>query len=134
MNAYTLFYLVGLTDSMRDNFHLMKALSVHTRVNPEARIAKLRSFNDRLRKESKVVEELKDWKMTLETNLIEFTGRVLPPEKLLFSRNTIISSGQGDWGREMQRAPLIRCKQLRNWIVIGGDRERYNIEVLNLFH
>ncbi|XP_014477907.1 PREDICTED: protein aubergine-like [Dinoponera quadriceps] len=118
----------GLTDNMRENFYLMKALSTHTRVNPEARIAKLRSFNERLRKEPKVVEELKDWKMTLDTNLVEVPARILPPEKLLFGRNTIINSQLGDWSRNMQRAPLARSKELRNWILIGCDRERQNIE------
>lgn len=107
----------------------MKALSVYTRLNPEARIAKLRTFNERLRKEPKVIEELKDWKMTLDANLIEVPGRILPPEKLIFNRNAIIGSGQGDWGRNMQRAPLFRSKELKNWLVIGSDRERHNIEV-----
>lgn len=133
-STFFFFYVSGLTDNMRDNFHLMKALSVYTRLNPEARIAKLRTFNERLRKEPKVIEELKDWKMTLDANLIEVPGRMLPPEKLIFNRNAIIGSGQGDWGRNMQRAPLFRSKELKNWLVIGSDRERFNIEVSRNFY
>lgn len=128
-----LFYFVGLTDSMRDNFHLMRALSMYTRVNPEERIRKLRVFNERLRKEPKVVEEFQNWKMTLDPNLVELKGRILSNERLLFSRNTIIDTMRGDWSRNMQRAPLLRSKELKNWLVIGCDREKHGIEVLNNF-
>lgn len=72
----------GLTDNMRENFHLMRALATHTRVSPESRIEKLIRFNDRLRQEARVTDELKDWNMRLERNLLEVPARILPPETL----------------------------------------------------
>lgn len=139
MNVETSLYFAGLTDNMRENFNLMKALAVHTHVHPEARMKKLRAFSEKLRKTPDAVQELGDWNMRLGANLVEVQGRVLPPEKLIFDRkdhgNTIVhSNDQGDWSRGMQRAPLLYKKTLNNWVIIGCDRERHNIEVLNYFH
>lgn len=46
----------GLTDEMRANFKLMKALDVHTKIGPDIRIQKLLSFNQRLNKCPEVVK------------------------------------------------------------------------------
>lgn len=127
------FYFTGLTDNMRENFHLMKALAVHTCISPESRIDKLMRFNNRLRQESKVLQEFKDWNMTLERNLLEVPGRVLPQERLIFARNIRINSGRGEWSRDMQRAHLFVCKNLKNWVMIGNQRDSHVIEVNN-FH
>ncbi|EFN83189.1 Protein piwi [Harpegnathos saltator] len=117
----------GLTDNMRENFHLMKALSVYTHVNPETRIAKLRTFNDRLRRESKVIEELRQWNMKLDPQLLEVPARILSSENLQF-HNTAITCDEGEWSRKMQNVPLLRGKELRNWMVIGCEHERPSIE------
>lgn len=118
---------------MRENFHLMKALSVHTCIAPQARIEKLLNFNNRLRQEPKVIQEFKDWNMTLERNLLEVPARVLPPEKLLFARNFKIHSEKADWGRDMQRAHLLQSKELRNWVLIVNQRD-HRIAEVNNFH
>jgi aubergine-like protein len=46
--------LTGLTEEMRGNFHLMRDLGEHTRINPPTRIKRLENFNHRLQKESAV--------------------------------------------------------------------------------
>lgn len=124
-----IFNLTGLTDNMRENFHLMKALAVHTCISPESRIDKLMRFNNRLRQESKVLQEFKDWNMTLDRTLLEVPGRVLPQERLIFARDLKINSGRGDWSREMQRAHLLNCKEMRNWVMIANQRDSRTIEV-----
>lgn len=60
------FLFIGLTDSMRDNFHLMNALAKHTRVAPKSRIDKLLTFNRRLRSVPAIVQELTDWNLKLD--------------------------------------------------------------------
>lgn len=127
------FYLTGLNDNMRENFHLMKALATYTCLPPPARVEKLLTFNSRLRQNSKVIQEFKDWNMTLERNLLEVPARVLPSEKLIFARNTNINSEKGEWGRAMQKAHLLQCKELRNWVLIGNQREHRIIEVNNFY-
>ncbi|XP_072749507.1 piwi-like protein Siwi [Anoplolepis gracilipes] len=118
----------GLTDNMRENFHLMRALATHTRVSPESRIEKLIRFNDRLRQEARVTDELKDWNMRLERNLLEVPARILPPETLTFANNYTIPCNRGDWTRDMHKARLYHSICLRNWVIIGNQRDRETIE------
>ncbi|XP_070167826.1 piwi-like protein Siwi [Polyergus mexicanus] len=118
----------GLTDNMRENFHLMKALSMHTRVSPVSRIDKLMRFNERLRQEARVSEELKDWNMKLDRNLLEVPARILPCEKLVFANNNTITCMGGDWTRQMQKARLVHSVHLRNWVLIGNHRDKQTIE------
>lgn len=37
-------YMTGLTDEMRNDFHVMKDIAQHTRVTPTVRLASLRTF------------------------------------------------------------------------------------------
>ncbi|XP_011881822.1 PREDICTED: protein aubergine isoform X2 [Vollenhovia emeryi] len=117
----------GLTDSMRENFHLMKALAMYTCLSPDSRVKKLMDFNSRLRQEPKVMQEFKDWNMSLDRSLLQVPARVLPTPKLGFSRD-IKMDGYGDWGRNMQRTPLLRCKELRNWVLIANQRDMRNVQ------
>jgi len=117
---------------MKEQFHVMRELSTHTKLSPESRIDKLIKFNDRLRKEDKVMQELNDWQMKLDRALVEAPARILLPEKLIFGRNIAINTGQGDWTRDMQRAPLLLCKELRNWVIIVTNRGHYNVKVNKL--
>lgn len=115
---------------MRDHFQLMRALSTHTRLAPNARIQKLMSFNQQLREKEKVVQEFRDWNMTLDKKLLEIPARKLPSENILFGRNFKINSGfRGDWTRDMQKAPLLISKELNNWTVIACNRDQGSVQV-----
>jgi aubergine len=48
----------GLSDAMRANFHLMRALDAHTKIGPDMRIKRLLNFNRRLTSTPEVVEVL----------------------------------------------------------------------------
>lgn len=129
---HAIVYITGLTDEMRDNFHLMRALATHTRVSPESRVDKLMRFNDRLRQETKVTDELKDWQMTLDRNLLEVPARILSSERLVFGNNNKINCVEGDWTRQMQRARLVQSIHLRNWVLIANQRDSHTVQVNNL--
>lgn len=115
---------------MRENFSVMQSLSQHTRVNADARIAKLLSFHKRLNEQPNVVQELKQWNLTLDKDLLDVKGRVLPAEKLVFGGNVIIVPTRGDWSREMQNKRSLVPKELKDWILIVLERDRRNIQVL----
>lgn len=63
----------------------MADVAQHTRVNPPGRIQRLLSFNRRLLAESQCVDTFSEWNMTLDSNLVEVPGRVLPNEKIHFA-------------------------------------------------
>ncbi|XP_026671675.1 piwi-like protein Siwi isoform X2 [Ceratina calcarata] len=119
----------GMTDRMRENFQLMRALSEHTRVSPQARIDKLLSFNNRLRSQPGIVQELNEWNLKLDSHLVNVPGRVLPPEKIILGGGRSASAGQfADWTRELQSKPAYNAARLNNWVLICVNRMRRDVE------
>ncbi|XP_076749103.1 aubergine [Xylocopa sonorina] len=119
----------GLTDNMRENFNLMRALSYHTRVSPSVRIDKLMTFNSRLRSEEAIVQELNEWNLKLDDRLIEIPARLLPSEKIVLGGNRTVSAGQfADWTRELQQKTAFNPARLSNWVLIFIGRIRHDIE------
>lgn len=59
----------------------------YTRMSVERRIDRLRSFNNRLQQTESSRKVLKDWNMTLDKNLVQLSGRVLDPQKIVFSEH-----------------------------------------------
>lgn len=68
-------------------FRLMKAMSEHTRLAPNMRIERLKTFNKRLQETKESVENFKSWQFSLDQNLVELTGRVLNSEYIVFGNN-----------------------------------------------
>ena len=73
---------VGLTDDVRSDFNVMKDLAVHTRVGPEQRAKSLTSFVNAMNKNADVHREMGGWGLKFAETLIQFNGRVVPPEKI----------------------------------------------------
>lgn len=67
----------------RSNMQMMRALDTHTRLGPEGRQARLLNFSRRMNSNPKIVQDLKNWEMDLPTRLVEFGGRILPPETIV---------------------------------------------------
>lgn len=121
----------GLTDSMRDNFHLMRALSEHTRVAPRARIDKLMVFNRRLRSEKAITEELKNWNLKLDEQLVSIPARILPQETIVLGGERKVPSGEfADWTRELQNKHMFNPVTLNNWVVVCMNRARRDVDRL----
>lgn len=120
-------YLTGITDSMREDFRLMAALAVHTRVDPPRRIAKLMQFNQRLLSNEQTVAKLRDFDMTLERNLVQMPGRVEAVEKITFGNNVTLSAGdRADWTKTFRNLGLLNPKSLTNWVVLVSGRDKQN--------
>nr|UVZ36470.1 piwi isoform X2 [Plutella xylostella] len=120
----------GLSDEMRTNFQLMKALDVHTKLGPDARIQKLMSFNRRLTQTPEVVQELKDWEMKLSTTLVKIKGRHMPPENIVQGNDVRFPAGDthDGWTREMRSKNLLSIAQCGSWVVITPERQRRDTE------
>lgn len=115
----------GLTDTMRNNFQLMRAMADHTRMNPDRRIERLRIFNQRLQQTEASVQVLNDWNMALDRHLVELNGRVLEPQRIVFSEHRKESAGvQADWTRYFRENGLFTTpsRGLERWSVIATNR------------
>lgn len=76
--------ITGLTDEMRSNFQLMRAMAQHTQIVPDMRIRKLMAFNRRLQTTPESIDVIREWQMELDTKLVEFKARELPSEIIYF--------------------------------------------------
>lgn len=123
-------FIKGLTDSMRENFHLMRALAEHTRISPKLRISKLMTFNRRLRSEDAISKELKEWNLQLDDKLVNIPARCIPPEKIVLGNKRTAPAGPtADWTRELHNKALFNPARLANWVIIHMDRMRSDVEV-----
>lgn len=122
-------HMTGLTDAQKNNFQLMKALGDHTRVDPHRRIEKLIKFSQRLSEKKEILEELKQWDLQLANNLIEFSGRILPVERMCGGQDKSYSAGQQvDWTRELRSNPMLVEGACQSWVALTPNRCRQSTE------
>lgn len=77
---------------MRSNFQMMKAMAEHTQMIPEKRRARLLELSRRWHATPESVRELDSFNVDIGKQLIEFDGRALPQEEMLFGNKTVISN------------------------------------------
>lgn len=65
----------------------MKAMAVHTQINPDMRTKKLLTFNRRLANTAESIATLNEWNLELDPKLVDIVGRELPKEFIYFANN-----------------------------------------------
>lgn len=114
----------GLTDKMRNDFKVMKDLSQHTRVTPNQRHISFQKFIENVSSSPEAYQELANWGLELDKDILQLKGRQLPLEKILFKNNSIIASTEADWGRELSKNSVITPVDLQHWLVICTRRDQ----------
>ncbi|EDW02946.1 protein piwi [Drosophila grimshawi] len=124
--------VTGLTDSMRSNFQLMRAMSNHTRMNPSRRIERLQTFNQRLQTTAESSKVLTDWNMELSQNLVQVQGRVIEPQNIVFKSNKVCAGEQADWTRYFRDQQMFTTPKngLDRWAVIAPQRNLRDLRQL----
>jgi aubergine len=74
----------GLTDKMRANFQMMKAMAEHTQMDPDRRKARLLDFTNRLYNTPASLAQLNNYNTDIERSLVQFAGRALKQETIMF--------------------------------------------------
>ncbi|GAB0096383.1 PIWI [Sergentomyia squamirostris] len=116
--------LTGLTDSQRADTRLMRDMAQSTRIGPDMRVKRFLDLNRRIQEEQRAQEMMKKWEMTLDRELVEFSGRVLPVEHLRFGGDKQeMPNNEADWGFVLKRNRLFQAQRLTNWHVICGERD-----------
>lgn len=116
--------MTGLTDQMRSDFRMMRAMADHTRLNPDRRIERLETFNKRLQTSPESMEVFKTWQMELDRRLVELPGRLLPQEMIFFSTtaNGVQAGEQADWTAHFRNNPMFATVRLNRWYLIVPNR------------
>lgn len=117
-------FMTGLTDALRQDFRVMKDLAIHTRVTPEQRKLTMMKFINAVNQREEARHELERWGLQLDSSTIQFDGRELPMEKIVFGNKTIPGNPQADWGRDATREQVITAVPLRNWVVLYTKRDQ----------
>ncbi|XKL69438.1 hypothetical protein PGB90_007207 [Kerria lacca] len=115
--------MTGITDDMRTNHQLMRAVATHTSVGPSNRVERLLEFNRRLNGIPQVKEKLNSWGMKLAPEPVKIAGRILPPETIYVSNNNQFNGGQeADWTKNLRSNRMLLNVDLNNWVIIYPGR------------
>ncbi|XP_054710700.1 piwi-like protein 1 [Uloborus diversus] len=128
--------MTGLTDSMRNNFQLMKELANHTKLDPATRVRNLNTFIRRVNQNENVASDMKAWGLKFDDNLVRFQGRVVPPEDIIMrGGKASYDQKSGDFTREMRGKPMYSSVNLENWVLICTkfDEPKANDFLSNLY-
>ncbi|XP_077995960.1 piwi-like protein 1 [Glandiceps talaboti] len=118
-------FLTGLTDEMRSDFNVMKDIAVHTRVSPEQRQTQLLKFIRDIHGDEAASKELTNWGLKFDERLLQFMGRILPPEKIYQkSKQSNYDPAEADWSRETRGNELISTVHLERWILLFTSRDQ----------
>lgn len=113
----------GLNDQMKNNRVLMRAIADHTRLAPEPRIGRLKTFHKRLDGSQASREVLKAWDLKLDSNLVELPGRIIKPTNIVFANNRRYACDRNaDWNREFRNNSMFVQKEIKRWYVIVPNR------------
>ncbi|GAB0096382.1 PIWI [Sergentomyia squamirostris] len=116
--------LTGLTDTQRADTRLMRDMAQSTRIGPDMRVKRFLDLNRRIQEEQRAQEMMKKWEMTLDRELVEFSGRVLPVEELRFGGDRReMPNDSADWGFVLKKNRLFQSQYLSNWHVICTERD-----------
>lgn len=114
--------MTGLTEQMRNDFRMMRAMSDHTRLNPDRRIERLETFNRRLQTTPASMEVFQVWRMELDRRLVELPGRRLPQEKIVFATGEAMSGDNADWTMHFRNNVMLSTIRLQRWFMIVPQR------------
>lgn len=108
--------LTGLTDKMRSDFRMMKAMAEHTQMDPENRKRRLLEFTKRLHESEESKKALKAFSTDIGTSLVEFNGRALAQETMLFGESKkVVNNNSVDWSNSFKNCQMFFSVPLKRW-------------------
>nr|CAD7392146.1 unnamed protein product [Timema cristinae] len=118
-------YLTGLTDSMRNDYQLMKSIAMYTRITPNQRQLALQKFINNVNQSQEASQLLLDWGLKLSPTTVKLEGRTLNPEAIMFGKNAKFpGSFQADWGSQCTRNQVLVALNLTNWVVVYVPKDQ----------
>lgn len=114
----------GITDEMRNNFQLMRDMSDRTRLTPRDRIDRLTTFNRRLHDTEASALVMRENRMQLSRQLVEFEGRRLEQEIIEFGGDNLVNlanpstNDSADWTQALANNRMFNAKSLQNWYYV----------------
>lgn len=121
--------MTGLSDEMRSNFNLMKAVADHTRVPPNDRVNSYNNFIKQINECEKATYKLDIWNVQFAQTLEPVSGRLFDGEVLYMANNFQIKPQDGDWSRALRQCGMLASVRLEKWILIASKQATYDKRV-----
>lgn len=114
----------GLTDQMRNNFNMMKALGEYTRMSPNHRVDRLLKFAQRLKDTPESKSVMDKFGVKMEPNLMVVQSRLLAPEQIRFGDNklTLPDSKTADWTPALRNNSMFSSEVCTKWVLMYPRR------------
>ncbi|XP_050528911.1 piwi-like protein Ago3 [Daktulosphaira vitifoliae] len=123
--------LTGLTENMKTNFKLMKALHAYTLVSPEVRQGSLMNFVERVYEHEVASKKLKDWGLNLRPIPVKLEGPVYRNENIIFGNEIRRPVRENvDWGIDITKNAMFAAVNMKKWAILFTQREE---QVANSF-
>lgn len=121
----------GLTDNMRSNFQLMKALGEFTRMNPQNRLKGLKGFSNRIINTKESYDTMYKFGIKMEPDLQWARGRMIDPETIYFGggRSEKPDAKTADWTPALRNNTQYANEELKKWVIIFPRKTRGDTEV-----
>lgn len=114
----------GLTDEMRANYTIMKALDEHTKLPPDIRESKLNEFLQQISTDERATSVFSDWNLSVQPKLDVVQGRRLDPETMLFGNGkTCRVQENADWTRAATSGPMLKSVTIESWVLMYCERD-----------
>lgn len=114
----------GLTDEMRSNFSIMKAIGDHTRLPPQIREGKLAEFLEQLSTDERARSVFEDWGLSVQPTLDVVAGRRLDTENIIFgNQRTYKVTDDVDWTRPATTGSVFKSVDIENWVLMCPERD-----------
>lgn len=112
-------HLTGLTNDMKSDFNVMKALKESTGLNPTERAKHILGFVKDSAENADFAKVLKEWQFELEPKLLQLQGRVLRSETIKFGRNATAPVKMPSASWDIRTTPLFKGVDVDRWAVIA---------------
>lgn len=111
--------MTGLTDEMRSNFNLMRALASHTCLGPALRIKKTMEYQQKMTATPVAAQELKQWNVQLGRDLVRFPARIVQRETIILGNEVNYPVGpDADWTKSFRNNSMYTKGHLSKWVCI----------------
>jgi aubergine-like protein len=114
-------YCTGLSDDMRSDFKMMKAISGYTHMDPRGKKETLEGFVRQIGTNPEANQIMNDWNLEFDKNLVQLNSRLLNPENIFQAspeRSYSYRSENTDWTKEMRGAPLKLPVALNDFLLV----------------
>ncbi|OAD56703.1 Piwi-like protein 1 [Eufriesea mexicana] len=129
-------YVASLSDSIRTDFRVMKDLDALTKLTPNARHNVIRHFIEEVKNNDVPREILAEWGLELESDIVEFSGRVLDHETIYFGKNVKFlppPDKPAEWSSAVCRNTLLRAVNLNCWCILHCQKDtRCTLEFITM--